>query len=81
MDPLQWMGAVSMRVQTANKNITIIHTATVHQSEPILPISRICKLRSAPETPGGPVALKDVLIFVLFLSLATGYENMNDHLF
>ncbi len=26
MDPLQWMGAVRMRVQTADKNITIIHT-------------------------------------------------------
>ncbi len=24
MDPLQWMGAVRMRVQTADKNITII---------------------------------------------------------
>ncbi len=26
MDALQWMGAVRMRVQTADKNITIIHT-------------------------------------------------------
>ncbi len=26
MDPLQWMGAVRMRVQTADKNIIIIHT-------------------------------------------------------
>ncbi len=26
MDPLQWMGAVRMRVQTADENITIIHT-------------------------------------------------------
>ncbi len=26
MDPLQWMGAIRMRVQTADKNITIIHT-------------------------------------------------------
>ncbi len=25
MDPLQWMGAITMRVQTADKNITIIH--------------------------------------------------------
>ncbi len=25
MDPLQWMGAVRMRVQTADKYITIIH--------------------------------------------------------
>ncbi len=31
MDPLQWMGAVRMRVQTADKNITIIHTTPVHQ--------------------------------------------------
>ncbi len=27
MDPLQWMGAVRMRVQTANKNKTVIHTS------------------------------------------------------
>ncbi len=51
------------------------------QAEPILPIRRIRKLRRAPETPGGPLALKDVLILVSFLSLASGYENMNDHLF
>ncbi len=31
MYPLQWMGAVRMRVQTADKNITIIHTTPVHQ--------------------------------------------------
>ncbi len=31
MDPLQWMGAVRMRVQTADKNITIIHTTPVYQ--------------------------------------------------
>ncbi len=31
MDPLQWMGAVRMRVQTADKHITIIHTSPVHQ--------------------------------------------------
>ncbi len=31
MDPLQWMGAVRMRVQTADKNITIIHTTPVNQ--------------------------------------------------
>ncbi len=33
MDPLQWMGAVRMRVQTADKNITIIiHTTPVQQT-------------------------------------------------
>ncbi len=31
MDAVQWMGAVRMRVQTADKNITIIHTTPVHQ--------------------------------------------------
>ncbi len=31
MDALQWMGAVRMRVQTADKKITIIHTTPVHQ--------------------------------------------------
>ncbi len=30
-DALQWMGAVRMRVQTADKNITIIHTTPVYQ--------------------------------------------------
>ncbi len=35
----------------------------------------------APETAGGPLALKDVLILVSFLNLATGFENMNDHFF
>jgi len=28
LDPLQWMGAVRMSVQTADKNITIIHNFT-----------------------------------------------------
>ncbi len=31
MDLLQWMGAVGMRVQTADKNIIIIHTIPAHQ--------------------------------------------------
>ncbi len=31
MDPLQWMGAVRIKVQTADKNITIIHMTPVHQ--------------------------------------------------
>ncbi len=31
MDPLQWMGAVRMRVQAADKHITIIHTTPVLQ--------------------------------------------------
>ncbi len=31
MYALQWMGAVRMRVQTGDKNITIIHTTPVHQ--------------------------------------------------
>ncbi len=30
-DPLQWMGAVRKRVQTADKEITIIHMTPVHQ--------------------------------------------------
>ncbi len=36
MDPLQWMGAVRMRVQTADKNITVIHTTPVQQLQYIL---------------------------------------------
>ncbi len=31
VDPRQWMGAVRMRFQTADKNITIIHITPVHQ--------------------------------------------------
>ncbi len=30
VDPLQWMGAIRMRFQTADKNITIIHMTPVH---------------------------------------------------
>ncbi len=36
------------------------------QVEQILPIHRIRKLRRAPETPRGPIALKDGFILVLF---------------
>ncbi len=35
-------------------------------AEPILPKRRIHKLQRAPETPGGPLALKYVLILVWF---------------
>ncbi len=31
VDPLQWMGAIRMRVQTAENNITKIHMTPVHQ--------------------------------------------------
>ncbi len=31
MDPLEWMAVIRMRVQTADKNISIIHTTTVDQ--------------------------------------------------
>ncbi len=50
-------------------------------AEPILPIRRIRQLRRAPETPGGPLALKEDFILVLFFKLGNGYENMNDQLF
>ncbi len=49
--------------------------------EPILPIRRIRKLHRVTETPRRPFALKDILILVSFLNMASGYENMNDHLF
>ncbi len=58
-----------------------VQTCGGMDAEPILPIRRTRKLRRAPETPGGPLALKDVLILVSFLSLASSYENMNDHFF
>ncbi len=56
-------------------------TEYVNYPEPIFPIRRIRKLRRAPETPGGPLALKAVLILVSFLNVASCCENMNDHLF
>ncbi len=31
MDLVLWMGAVRMRVQTSDKNITVIHTTQIHQ--------------------------------------------------
>ncbi len=45
------------------------------RAEPILPIRRIGRLRRAHETPGGPLALKYVLILVSFLNLASCCEN------
>ncbi len=59
---------------------TFAHIVCV-QAEPILPIRRIRTLHRAPETPEGPLALKDVLILVSFLILASGSENMNDRFF
>ncbi len=49
-------------------------------TEQILLLRRLCKLRRAPETPGGPLALKYDLILVSILNLASDYENMNDTL-
>ncbi len=36
LDLLEWMGAVRTRVQTADKNIAIIHTTPVHQLRSIM---------------------------------------------
>ncbi len=43
MDPLQWMGAVRMRVQTADKNITIIHTTSPSVNDLRRQKLRVCK--------------------------------------
>ncbi len=65
------------------KNWTVAQWSKVlfsdERTEPILPIRRIriC----SPETPGGPLALKDVLILVSILNLASCCENMNDNFF
>ncbi len=56
------------------------HYLLLFMSGPILPIRRIRKLHRALETPVGPLVLKDYFILVSFLNLASGYENMNDHL-
>ncbi len=53
------------------------------ETEPILAIRRIRKLRRAPETPGPPPPCSQRgfhFILVLFFNLASGYEDMNDHL-
>ncbi len=39
MDPLQWMGAVRVKVQTADKNNTVIHTTPVLQ---LMPLAKSC---------------------------------------
>ncbi len=57
---------------------TLVFATSEILSEPILPIRRIRTLHRAPETPDGPLALKDVLILVSFLILASGSENMID---
>ncbi len=46
IDPLQWMGAVRMRVQTADKNITVIHTISVRKLTS-------CELNSCAFLPAG----------------------------
>ncbi len=63
------------------RNAVHLRQKVILYAEPILPIRRIRTLRRAHETPGGPLALKDVLILVSFLNLASGSENMNDRFF
>ncbi len=45
MDPLQWMGAVRMRAQTADKNIIVINTTTIPQS---CEVKAVCLLETNP---------------------------------
>ncbi len=48
-------------------------------TEPILPICIIRKLHRAPKHQGH-LALKDDFILVLFINLASSYDNRNDNL-
>ncbi len=52
------------------------------KAEPILPIHRKRKLCRAPETPGGPLALKDVFILVVYCNVALSpflRKNLSNH--
>ncbi len=42
MEPLQWMGAVKIRVPTADKSITIIHQSTQLQTTNVLRNEKLC---------------------------------------
>ncbi len=57
-----WSGSVVVRKQFDPTNQAVSHF--IMGTEPILPICRLRKLRRAPGTPGGPLALKDVFILV-----------------
>ncbi len=66
-------------IMLTNQHLDMPHLWGGCRADP--PIRRICKLRTAREKPGGPLAPKYFYILVLFWSLAWGYENMNDHIF
>ncbi len=75
MDTVLWL-KLWFNLKNALMDLLQTHSFLLH-TEPILPICRIRTLRRAPETTGGPLALKDVS----FLILASGSENMNDRFF
>ncbi len=74
-------GSITLSVSTINT-----HTSNTHLcwwqfyklkrcTEPILPIRRIRKLRGAPETPGGPLALKDDLKYMTLNYFLGGFKQ------
>ncbi len=66
------MGTLSLKAKSIK-----LQKLFYQKAEPNLPIRKVRMLHRAPETPGGPLALKDDFILVLFLILASGYKNMN----
>ncbi len=58
----KWIN-VNVNIKNVKVWIWALKTGLI-SAELILPIRRIHKLRRAPETPGDPLALKDVLIIV-----------------
>ncbi len=61
-------------------SITLSYTCLYTQSRSSL-YAEYTSCVGPPKHQGAPLALKDVFILVLFLRLASGYENMNDQLF
>ncbi len=54
----------------------VLLSAVITRADP--PYMQNTQAAWGPETPGGPLALKDDFILVSFL--ASGYENINDNL-
>ncbi len=73
------MGAVRMRVQIADKNITIIHTTPVHQIIPCEKKLQVCKKQIHQDilTLNCSFQHKYKLIIIKFLSLVKKLSHLN----
>ncbi len=70
MDPLQWMGAVRMKVQTTDKNITIIHKTPILNRHFWTKYQSIIYINafSNDNIPCCSVTLKSTVLDCLFIS-------------